>query len=417
MTETTKPKPNLARIETSGMGLVLNNLEDMQTVSQIILQSGIAPDSYKTKEQIFVGIQSGAEIGLKPMQALSAIVVINKKATLWGDTGLALVKQSGLCEYCREYFMLPGQYEEDLKAKKLSGFDIQYARLEDYPDNLTAVCETKAHRDEEPVIRYFSVADAKVARLWNKVGPWQTHPKRMLKYKARAFTLRDSYPDVLNGMHIAEEMIGEESLDSLDAPTSDVLPREDRRRTVPSSDVDTTRAQVKACLDSVAENQVLAEKAGDDMKGFDANGPIKLAEPEVVTGEQITASKNQIFADGEKEEAKTESELVVFLCKECGQKFQYGKEEGKGVPCECGKGILVEFPEQATDATIEEKGDKASLYIEVNGMYIEQEGKDFIGFAAYVLCLDDGEIAPSKLTEEQLKQIKAFIETNGVAIA
>jgi len=49
-------------------------------------------------------------------------------------------------------------------------------------------------------------------------------------------------------------------------------------------------------------------------------------------------------------------------------------------------------------------------------MYVAQNGQDFIEFAAYVLCLDESEVAPSKLTEEQLKQIKAYIETSGVAI-
>ena len=61
----TEPKTSvLAKVETSVCGLVLNNLEDMTTVAQIILQSGIAPDSFKTKEQIFVGLKAGAEVGL-----------------------------------------------------------------------------------------------------------------------------------------------------------------------------------------------------------------------------------------------------------------------------------------------------------------------------------------------------------------
>ena len=101
MTEPAKPKTSvLAQVETSVCGLVLNNLEDMTTVAQIILQSKIAPDSFKTKEQIFVGLQTGAEIGLKPMQALNSIVVIKGKPTLWGDAPLGLVKKSGLLDYC-----------------------------------------------------------------------------------------------------------------------------------------------------------------------------------------------------------------------------------------------------------------------------------------------------------------------------
>ena len=79
MTEETKPESKtsvLSKVETSVCGLALHTLEDMTTVAQIILQSKIAPDSFKTKEQIFVGLQTGAEIGLKPMQALNSLVVI-----------------------------------------------------------------------------------------------------------------------------------------------------------------------------------------------------------------------------------------------------------------------------------------------------------------------------------------------------
>lgn len=339
MAEPTKSRPqttSLAQVETSTRGLVLNNLEDMKTIAQIILQSKLAPDSYKTSEQIFVGLQAGAEIGLKPMQSLNSIVVINNKPTLWGDAALALVKRSGLSEYCNEYFEVHG--------KKVPEKDIQYTDLNLYPDDVVAVCKTKRVGEDASIIRYFTVADAKLAHLWKKPGSWSTHPKRMLKYKARAFNLRDSYPDVLYGMHLAEEIYGEEPLP---APESDVLPRDERRSlAVPSSTLDTTRAPVQEVeIVPAAEEKPEAEPANEeDKKPEDAS-------------------------------------------------------------------------DTAAEPSIEEKGTAAELYIEVNGMYVAQNGGDFIEFAAYVLCLDESEVdAPSKLTEDQLKQIKAYIETNGVAI-
>lgn len=342
MTETTEPKPKtsvLAQVETSVCGLVLNNLEDMTTVAQIILQSNIAPDSFKTKEQIFVGLQTGAEIGLKPMQALNSIVVIKGKPTLWGDAALALVKRSGLCEYCKEYFVLPGEYTEDGKVQKLSEIEMQYTNIDDYPDNLTAVCETKRKGEDEAVTRYFSVADAKLARLWKKPGPWTTHPKRMLPYKARAFNLRDNFPDVLFGMHLAEEMYGEEPLP---APESDVPIREERRGlAIPNTTVDVTRK------------------------------PVDEPETETIP------------------EAETVTEAAEV------------KPE----------------PESKTEPYSDEKGDVKTLYIDVNAAFIALNGQDFIKFAAFVLCLDEDDIAPSKLTEEQLRQIKAYIETSGIEIA
>lgn len=385
MVDTAKPKPEnktavLARVETSVCGLVLNTLEDMKTVAQLILQSKLAPPSFDSAEKIFVGLQTGAEIGLKPMQSLNSIVVINGKPTLWGDAALALVKKSGLSEYCNEYFELHGE--------KVSEKDVQYATIDLYPDDLVAVCETKRKGEDEPVIRYFSVADAKLARLWKKAGPWTTHPKRMLKYKARAFNLRDNFPDVLFGMHLAEELYGEEPLP---APESDVLPRDKRRSlAVPSTTLDGSRKPVQEAELTPESKERIAAAADGDMVPVDYVG-----------------------------EKKPESELVTFKCNKCSRTYQYGEEAGKDVKCECGEGVLVlESAEPAaTEPSWEEKGDMAALYVEVSDLYAAQNGQDFTEFASYVLCLDESEVdAPSKFTEEQLKQIKAYIETSGVAI-
>src|SRR5690606_26021257 len=50
-----------------------------------------------------------------------------------------------------------------------------------------------------------SVADAKAADLWGKVGPWKEYPFRMLRFRARSFALRDTFGDALRGLLSAEE--------------------------------------------------------------------------------------------------------------------------------------------------------------------------------------------------------------------
>jgi len=51
-----------------------------------------------------------------------------------------------------------------------------------------------------------SVGDAKLASLWGKQGPWSQYPKRMLKFRARGFWLRDNFGDILKGMRTVEEL-------------------------------------------------------------------------------------------------------------------------------------------------------------------------------------------------------------------
>ena len=88
---------------------------------------------------------------------------------------LAIVRGSGLLEFIREE-----------------------------PTDESCTCTIK-RKGEEPVTRTFTMADAQKAGLANKQGPWTQYPKRMMQMRARAYALRDVFPDVLRGVEIAEE--------------------------------------------------------------------------------------------------------------------------------------------------------------------------------------------------------------------
>jgi len=170
-------------IVANGRGLVLRSMDDMWRFACAVKNSGLAPSSFTKPEQILIAIQSGAELGMPPMRSLQSFCVINGAARLWGDTPLALVRQSGLMEYIKE-------------------------AIEGEGDDRIAVCETKRKGDPKPKITKFSVEDAKTAGLWGKKGTWQQYPERMLTYRARSFNLRDNFPDCFGGATIAEEYEG-----------------------------------------------------------------------------------------------------------------------------------------------------------------------------------------------------------------
>lgn len=148
------------------------------TFCDYLAESDLVPKDFKGKPaNCLIAIQWGAELGLKPLQALQNIAVINGRAGLWGDAVIALVRSSPLCEYITET-----------------------------DDGKTATCRVK-RRGEGEEVRTFSVDDAKAAGLSGKQGPWTQYPKRMRQMRARAFALRDVFPDVLKGMPIAEELM------------------------------------------------------------------------------------------------------------------------------------------------------------------------------------------------------------------
>lgn len=160
--------------------IVPQDAEQAWRMAEMIAKSGLAPRDMQSPEKIVTAIFTGLEIGLKPMQAVQSIAVVNGRPTVWGDAALGLVEASGLLE----------DFEEIVEGDG---------------DAMLARCRAKRQGRASAIERTFSAADAKAAGLWNKSGPWQQYKRRMLQLRARAFTLRDGFADVLKGLQITEE--------------------------------------------------------------------------------------------------------------------------------------------------------------------------------------------------------------------
>jgi hypothetical protein len=156
---------------------VPNSLEEAWRLAGALAASGMTPKAYGgDQNKIMVGIIAGAEVGLTPFAALQSIAVIGNNPSLWGDGALALVQASGLLD-----------------------------DMEETDDGDEATCRLNRQGRKTPIIRTFSMEDAKKAGLAGKAGPWTQYPARMRQMRARAFALRDGFSDVLKGLHIVEE--------------------------------------------------------------------------------------------------------------------------------------------------------------------------------------------------------------------
>lgn len=179
-----------APIAAGNRGLVLTSLDEYWRFSEFVARSGLAPKGMERPETIMVAIQFGAEVGLAPLQSVQSIAVINGRPSMWGDMLLALARSSELWDDSafREWFT--GTFPND---------------------DFTAHITCKRRGSQHIVESSFSVADAKLAKLWGKTGrdgqptPWIQYPKRMLQMRARSFGLRDGFTDVLRGMIAREE--------------------------------------------------------------------------------------------------------------------------------------------------------------------------------------------------------------------
>jgi hypothetical protein len=161
--------------------IIPGDYDSVLEYARLIHASGLAPSTIKTYEAVAVAVLHGMEVGLTPLAALQSIAVINGRPSLWGDGALALCVSNPLCE----------DFEEAITGEG---------------DEAVATCTIRRKGRAKPIVATFSMQDAIQANLKGKDGPWKQYPKRMLKMRARAFALRDAFPDILRGISIAEEV-------------------------------------------------------------------------------------------------------------------------------------------------------------------------------------------------------------------
>ncbi len=168
-----------------------SSLAEVMTLANCAAKSAFAGPYRNKPDDAALAILHGLELGMSPIQSLTSIAVINGKPAVFGDAVAALCRAAPCCE-------------DIIETADGDG------------DRMVAKCIAK-RRGCEPVVKTFSVGDAKRAGLWGKAGPWTQYPAQMLAARARGFALRAAFPDVLRGIWTVEE-----SRDIADPPVATV---------------------------------------------------------------------------------------------------------------------------------------------------------------------------------------------------
>lgn len=184
-------------IELSPAVGIRQSADDLYLRAQIILQSGMAPKSFKNVKELVYALGMGQDLGFTNLQSLANITVINNKPSVYADGLPAILLRSG------HFFM-----------EEFTG------TIEDETYKATITIERK---DSGSIItREFDVGDAKRAGLWQpepiitKNGrhgpyetkndsPWHKYPKRMIWRRAIGWAVRDGLADEMYGVQIVEE--------------------------------------------------------------------------------------------------------------------------------------------------------------------------------------------------------------------
>lgn len=185
MADAKKPTAAPTTIQKSlGASLAIQSVTELMQLADILFKGGASNIAGLGRpEAVAHVILAGAEVGLSPTQALGSIMLLDGKASIYGDGALAVVRASG---------MLDGEVSEVVEGEG---------------DDRRCVCKMTRRGESEKTFT-FSMGEAKRAGLIDRAkgkGPWATYPDRMLKMRARGFAMRDLFSDVLRGLTTYEE--------------------------------------------------------------------------------------------------------------------------------------------------------------------------------------------------------------------
>lgn len=164
---------------------------DASRMAERMAKAQLVPPQYRGKpDDILVAWSLGSPLGLSLLSSLQHIAVVNGKPSIYGDAAMAVCRAHPACRSIHE-------------------------ELHGEGDDMVAVCTVVRAGESKPIVRQFSVEDAKTAKKWGAMdckpesraaSPWVKYPRRMLQMRARSWALRDAFADAMCGMPITEEL-------------------------------------------------------------------------------------------------------------------------------------------------------------------------------------------------------------------
>lgn len=170
----------LAPAPTPGFSYITAGLQERADYIARLAPSTILPSAYRgNAANAFVAAETGAALGLEPLQALASIAVINGRATLSSDLMAAVIRRAG----------------HTLRI------------VENSPESVTATLI----RADDKTFKFEVTWDkdkAVKAGLWGQRGPWSQYPTQMLRARAITEVARQGASEALMGMIYSPEDFG-----------------------------------------------------------------------------------------------------------------------------------------------------------------------------------------------------------------
>lgn len=202
MNEQTEPTKTVVvkkknSLETKKDGsLDLTPLESKLQLADQLLKQGMISSTFKTPQQVLIGMEYCNALGVKEIVGLRQMYVIKGSPSLYGDGPLMLIQASGELESIKEFFIDENCQEICVSNKNLKA------------SVYGAVTQVKRKGDSEIQEDHFTLDDLEKAQLhigkYGEKDVWMKFKKNMMRYKARAMAVKSKFADLLNGINISE---------------------------------------------------------------------------------------------------------------------------------------------------------------------------------------------------------------------
>jgi len=142
----------------------------------VAFQSGLLPKSIDTPQKAIAIALTGRELGLKPMESLMGLYVVNGKVTLSSALMLRLIYER--CPGAKITVLSSDEKEAQVEMERPGGTSQKFS---------------------------FTMEEAKRAGFLNK-RPWQEHPATMLRWAAIRTGARVVFADAIAGCYMPDEL-------------------------------------------------------------------------------------------------------------------------------------------------------------------------------------------------------------------
>lgn len=191
----TTPAQAIAPAPAPGFSYIAAGLQERADYIARLAPSTILPTAYRgNAANAFVAAETGAALGLEPLQALASIAVINGRATLSSDLMAAVIRRAG----------------HTLRI------------VENSPESVTATLI----RADDKTFKFEVTWDkdkAVKAGLWGQRGPWSQYPTQMLRARAITEVARQGASEALMGMIYSPEDFGATITDTGEVLEAEVI--------------------------------------------------------------------------------------------------------------------------------------------------------------------------------------------------